>query len=149
MINNFTQTVVALAALLASITVIVKFVVPIVRKIKALSHSVNNFFLDWAGEEARPGRDAIPGVMERLNAIDGQLKNNGGSTIKDAVDRIERRVNRIDERLAEGDQDFETIYNEMEVIKHMVERRREEAQIDFPDRRAPRAPKPDTDSTQQ
>ena len=71
---------------------------------------------DWAGEEARPGRDRVPGVMERLNDIDGELKNNGGSSIKDAVDRIEKNVNtlatdskEIKKRLEEGDKKFNQI----------------------------------------
>ena len=58
--------------------------------------------IDWAGEPARPGRDATPGVMERLNNIDGALKNNGGTSVKDAVDRIEKR-------LEEGDAKFDHI----------------------------------------
>ena len=71
---------------------------------------------DWAGEEARPGRDRVPGVMERLNEIDGQLKNNGGSSVKDSVDRIETNVNEISSvqreiknRLEQGDKRFEKI----------------------------------------
>jgi len=43
---------------------------------------------DWEGEEATPGRDRVPGVMERLNKLDGELSNNGGSTTKDKVDRL-------------------------------------------------------------
>jgi hypothetical protein len=72
--------------------------------------------IDWAGDEARAGRDRVPGVMERLNAIDGELKNNGGSSVKDAVDRIEINVNeisdrtgKIDLRLSDGDKRFDQI----------------------------------------
>ena len=43
---------------------------------------------DWEGEEAEPGRDRVPGVMERLNKLDGELSNNGGSTTKDKVDKL-------------------------------------------------------------
>lgn len=43
---------------------------------------------DWEGEEAEPGRAAVPGVMERLNKLDGELSNNGGSTTKDKVDKL-------------------------------------------------------------
>ena len=39
----------------------------------------------WYGESAEPGRDAIPGMPERINRIDGELQRNGGSTLKDAV----------------------------------------------------------------
>lgn len=43
---------------------------------------------DWEGEEQSPGRDRVPGVMERLNKLDGELSNNGGSTTKDKVDQL-------------------------------------------------------------
>ena len=43
---------------------------------------------DWEGEVAEPGRDATPGVMERLNKLDGELSNNGGKSTKDVVDRL-------------------------------------------------------------
>ena len=72
---------------------------------------------DWAGEDAKPGRSRVPGVMERLNEIDGALKNNGGTSVKDAVDRIEIRVNEIDDRLADGDQKFNDIHTELTRIK--------------------------------
>ena len=40
------------------------------------------------GEEEAPGRAPVPGVMERLNKLDGELSNNGGSTTKDKVDQL-------------------------------------------------------------
>ena len=44
---------------------------------------------DWEGEEGSPGRDAVPGVMERLNRMDGELSQNGGyTTVKDRVNRL-------------------------------------------------------------
>jgi hypothetical protein len=49
---------------------------------------MERFMRDWEGEEATPGRDRVPGVMERLNKLDGELSNNGGSTTKDKVDRL-------------------------------------------------------------
>lgn len=43
---------------------------------------------DWEGEEATPGRDRVPGVMERLNKLDGELSQNGGKSTKDTVNRL-------------------------------------------------------------
>jgi hypothetical protein len=57
------------------------------------------FQKDWDGEVARDGRDHTPGVMERLNAIDGEFKRNGGSTLKDAMVRTEAAVNLVNKRL--------------------------------------------------
>ena len=60
---------------------------------------LDKFRRDWEGEEAEPGRDKVPGVMERLNRLDGELSNNGGSSLKDAVQRIEKKLNSIERKL--------------------------------------------------
>ena len=50
---------------------------------------MERFMRDWEGEEASAGRDAVPGVMQRLNNMDGELSQNGGfTTVKDRVDRL-------------------------------------------------------------
>lgn len=86
-------------------------------RLSKFSKSWELFMRDWSGENARPGHDAEPGVMERLNKLDGQFKNNGGGSMKDAIDRIERKLTSIDKRLAEGDARFEEI--EKELKKHV------------------------------
>lgn len=60
----------------------------------------DRFQRDWEGEPAVPGRDAVPGVMERLNAIDGEFKRNGGSTLKDQIVRTSESVERLAEQVA-------------------------------------------------
>ena len=47
-----------------------------------------DFKRDWSGEEEAPGRDRIPGVMERLNRLDGELSTNGGKSTKDTVNKL-------------------------------------------------------------
>ena len=74
----------------------------VLKPLKAMLAEWKAFMRDWAGEPAREGRDAVPGVMERLNNIDGELKRNGGKSIKDTVTRIEKR-------LIEGDRKFEEL----------------------------------------
>jgi hypothetical protein len=71
------------------------------------------FLKDWAGEPAREGRDAVPGVMERLNNIDGELKRNGGKSVKDTVTRIEKRI-------IEGDKKFNDLYSRVEDLEKKV-----------------------------
>ena len=83
-----------------------KVLTPVVKKAKALLDALDHFTRDWFGEEEAPGRDAIPGVMERLNNIDGELKHNGGSTMKDAVKRMENQLSRIEKRIEKGDARF-------------------------------------------
>lgn len=61
---------------------------PVFKKIKRFLSWLERFMRDWEGEEAEPGRDATPGVMERLNKLDGELSNNGGKSTKDVVDRL-------------------------------------------------------------
>lgn len=80
-----------------------KVVSPVVRKTRSLLSSLDRFTRDWFGEDAEPGRDKVPGVMERLNRIDGELKHNGGSSMKDSQRRIENKLKEIDARLIDGD----------------------------------------------
>lgn len=99
-------TIIAIGGAVAVIWQITK---PLIKKTKKLLESLDRFVRDWEGEEAGPGRDAIPGVMERLNKIDGELKHNGGSSMKDAIKRIEKKLEQIDERLDVGNSRFEAI----------------------------------------
>jgi len=61
---------------------------PLRKKVKRWASWMEMFMRDWEGEEDSPGRDRVPGVMERLNKLDGELSNNGGSTTKDKVDQL-------------------------------------------------------------
>ena len=91
-----------------------KVLSPLVKKTKHLLESLSRFTVDWFGEEASPGRDRVPGVMERLNNIDGELKHNGGSTMKDAIKRIEKKLSEIDSRLEDGNRRFESIEEKLD-----------------------------------
>ncbi len=82
---------------------------PLVKKTRHLLDSLSRFTSDWFGEEEAPGRDRVPGVMERLNNIDGELKHNGGSTMKDAIKRIEKKLAVIEDRLVDGDKRMSSI----------------------------------------
>lgn len=95
---------------------IAKLIAPAVKKIKEIGDHLDNFIEDWRGVPARDGRDAIPGVMQRLNKIDGELTHNGGSSVKDAVARIESGIIKINERLEEGDKKFHEIEDRLEDI---------------------------------
>lgn len=88
-----------------------KLISPVVKKTRTLLDSLDRFTRDWFGEEESPGRDRIPGVMERLNKIDGELSHNGGSSMKDSLKRVETKINKIDVRLKEGDERMSAIEN--------------------------------------
>jgi hypothetical protein len=57
------------------------------------------FQRDWDGEPASPGRSSVPGVMERLNMIDGELTRNGGSSLKDQVILVRDKIDAMDKRV--------------------------------------------------
>ena len=61
---------------------------PAYKKLKNFMEWMERFMRDWEGEPAEPGRDAIPGVMQRLNKLDGELSKNGGKSTKDTVDKL-------------------------------------------------------------
>jgi hypothetical protein len=116
-LNMLTTAISSLVLVLTAWFLVVKFISPFFKRIAAWVATWEGFMRDWSGEEARPGRSRVPGVMERLNSIDGELKNNGGSSVKDAVDRIENKIGTIDNRLADGDKKFDDLYNEVKSIK--------------------------------
>ncbi len=76
------------------------------RAIRRITQAVENFSEDWQGTPARPGVPARPGMMERVGgieqsvggierrvgAIEHELHPNSGSSLRDAVDRVEEHV---------------------------------------------------------
>lgn len=75
------------------------FLSKFMRELKESLVWLRKFQRDWDGEPAEPGRDAVPGVMARLNRIDGELKRNGGATLKDKVFETWEKVEAMDERV--------------------------------------------------
>lgn len=76
------------------------------KKVKQTRVWLDKFMRDWEGEDEEDGRAAVAGVMERLNKLDGELSNNGGSSLKDAVQQtqkdvagIQKSMDSMDERL--------------------------------------------------
>lgn len=62
---------------------------------------INQFLDDWLGEPERPGiAPKRPGLMERVanleasaKIVEQQVQSNGGTSMKDQLERIEERVN--------------------------------------------------------
>lgn len=67
------------------------------REVRALLRKIGYFFDDWNGTPERDGVPARAGVMLRLQGLEQraevterELRTNGGSTIRDAVRRVEQ-----------------------------------------------------------
>lgn len=69
------------------------------KKLKELSGWFDHFQRDWMGEEESPGRDRVPGVMERLNKLDGELSQNGGKSTKDVANKVLYKQERLEEKV--------------------------------------------------
>jgi len=83
------ENILIMGATASAIASVFFVIAPTVRKTRSMMEWLEKFRRDWEGEEASPGRDRVHGVMERLNRLDGELSNNGGSSMKDAIERIE------------------------------------------------------------
>lgn len=71
------------------IGLLVGFVVWLVVKVWPFVRKVSHFVDDVAGSPARPGVEKKLGLMERVAMIEHEVKTNHGSSLKDAVKRIE------------------------------------------------------------
>ena len=101
---DFEDIVAFAAGALTMITLYTAFrALPFVKRLKAFFTWWEQFKETWDGKEATPGSDRVPGLPERVNSIDGELKRNGGSTVKDAIFKTKREVEKINRRLDYGD----------------------------------------------
>ncbi|MFD8529401.1 hypothetical protein ACFV0L_18475 [Streptosporangium canum] len=62
--------------------------------------ALKNFLDDWQGESERPGVPARPGIAARIAQIEDELRPNHGSSLRDAVNRTESGVRRVEDTLA-------------------------------------------------
>lgn len=88
--------IILLASVLTALGVIFR---PGYKRVKELSEWFDHFKRDWSGEEAAPGRDRTPGVMERLNKLDGELSQNSGKSTKDVVNKMLYKQEKMEEKV--------------------------------------------------
>ena len=69
------------------------------KRVKELGDWFDHFKRDWIGEEEAPGRDRVPGVMERLNKLDGELSQNGGKSTKDVVNKMYHKQEKLEKKV--------------------------------------------------
>jgi hypothetical protein len=70
-------------------TLLAALLIAVIRMLYRVSHQIAEQRADWYGEAARPGYDRRPGIPERLQKIEAQLKPNGGASARDAITRVE------------------------------------------------------------
>lgn len=68
----------------------------VVRPLLKVQRGLSDFLEDWNGRPDRPGVPGHKGAMARLE----QLENNGGSSIKDTVERTGREVATLNRHFA-------------------------------------------------
>ena len=76
-----------------------------VYKASRLTKRFIHFLDDYFGEEERPGFEGRPGLQERLRfmeeeiaCISFEMRPNHGTSIKDAVARIEQRLDALEQK---------------------------------------------------
>ena len=111
-----------LAGLIAVVTTIVGAVWAMLKPLKRQADRIEMFWSDWNGTPERPGRSAVPGVMDRLASIDGELTRNGGNSLKDQVRMNSRK---IDELAAQNAAEHVDLANQIQSVKTEVERHHE------------------------
>jgi hypothetical protein len=94
-----TNFLIMLAATVTAIGVIGVGLHKTTKLVKRFIHFLDDYF----GEEERPGFEGRPGMQERLKIIEMQvdhisyeMRPNSGSSIKDAVARIEKRLDNLE-----------------------------------------------------
>lgn len=83
------------ATIAGSAVVVAGAVVASIRAGRRVERKIDQMQRDWYGEAARPGFAARPGIPERLETIENQLKPNGGSSTRDAINRVELGLGRL------------------------------------------------------
>lgn len=98
---TITQYVILTATIITSVTAIIIGLYKASQLTKRFIHFLDDYF----GEEGRPGFDGRPGMQERLRVVEQELKTisyemkpNSGSSIKDAIGRIEKRLDNLEQR---------------------------------------------------
>ena len=76
-----------------------------IHKISILIKRFIHFLDDYFGEEERPGFEGRPGMQERLAYMESEIacisyemRPNSGTSIKDAIGRIEKRLDALEQK---------------------------------------------------
>lgn len=91
-------------AFVAGATAILTFLsVWVIKPLRRAQQSFDDFMDEWRGTPARPGHDSIPGIPERIQRIELEVKRNGGQSLKDRVCEVDRKVDALAARIEQKD----------------------------------------------
>lgn len=112
---------------IAVIVAVVAFIGWLVKRAWPVVAAVKDFLDDWKGEHARPGQPARPGVPDTLQALKVQVatlqhevRPNGGSSLRDAIDRVEKgqyaQVKTLREHIEESTADRQALHEAINAL---------------------------------
>ena len=110
------------AGLISVVAVIVGAVWTMIKPLKRQADRIEAFWVDWNGTPSGPGRSAVPGVMERLQSIDGELQHNGGNSLKD---KVLENIRKLDELAQQNKSEHTLLTGQIDAVSKEVERHRE------------------------
>ena len=123
-----------IVAWMLGLSVVVGAVAVIVRQLLLPIHrgfrKLQDFLEEWKGEPARPGQPARPGVMERLEQVEAdmakvasEIRSNGGSSMKDAIARVEAHLEELATRDEVIKQELAEKYAESVMDRELIRQR--------------------------
>jgi len=111
-----------ITVILGAVLTIKNVIAPVWRGIKRAIVAWEDFITDWKGDpNPEDGRKPTPGVIARLEVVESgltklksELSPNGGKSVKDVVNRIENR-------LEEGNQKFDSLDSRIAHIERKID----------------------------
>lgn len=111
-----------ITVILGAVLTIKNVIAPVWRGFKRAIVAWEDFITDWKGDpNPEDGRKPTPGVIARLEVVEdglfklkSELSPNGGKSVKDVVNRIETR-------LEEGNQKFDSLDSRIAHIERTID----------------------------
>lgn len=118
------ENLLAVGAVLGAVAVIGGAVLAVFKGCRwmwRLGRRTGHFLDDWNGEAPRDGEVGRPGALARLGAVEKELKPNGGSTLKDAVSRLEANLTTVVEQSIANGAGIDTMTEAVSTLDQRVQ----------------------------